>query len=297
LTNQQGHFEIDPPKRLFLVDLDGTLLNDHKQIAPVDLVALNRMRRFGVLVALATGRSKYSLTMLFEKLGYVGGSRDLPVDHIIFSTGAGIMDFPHYRILRNVSLNHENVQSIASILGQLGLDFMIHKPVPDTVHFLYSQHSQENLDFVRRLEIYQAFATPLSPATLAGFGDATEILCVVPEESGLEIAAKLTEIFKQFSVIKATSPLDGKSLWIEIFAPTVSKSKAAEWLAEELAIERQMVCAVGNDYNDEDLLLWAGKSFIVANSPRVLRERFPTVAANTHGGVAEAAARWLDWRY
>lgn len=290
-----GAFENGPPKGLFLVDLDGTLLDDHKQIAPVDLAALIRMRRAGIMVALATGRSNYSLEKLIEKLGLAGSSYGLPVDHVIFSTGAGIMEFPDRRMLKHISLDQEDVLSISAILGQLGLDYMVHKPVPDTVHFLYAQHNQDNPDFVRRLEIYRAFATPLSPAALAGFSGATEVLCISSAEDGHEIARRLAEIFKQFSVIKATSPLDGRSLWIEIFAPTVSKSYAARWLAGELAIQREMVCAVGNDYNDEDLLLWAGKSFVVANSPPVLRDRFATVAANTHGGVAEAAARWLNW--
>jgi hypothetical protein len=130
---------------------------------------------------------------------------------------------------------------------------------------------------------------------LAGFGGATEVLCIVSQDHGHQIAARLAGIFKQFSVIKATSPLDGKSLWIEIFAPSVSKSKAAKWLAETCGVVRDMVCAVGNDYNDEDLLRWAGQSFVVANSPQVLQTQFKTVASNNNGGVAEAAARWQAW--
>ncbi|MBU1567209.1 MAG: Cof-type HAD-IIB family hydrolase [Proteobacteria bacterium] len=282
-------------KRLFITDLDGTLLNDHRQIAPENLAALTRMRRAGITVALATGRSNYSLAMLMEKLGYDGPESVLPVDYIIFSTGAGVMDYPGGRIMRSVSLALEDVLSISSVLEQLGLDYMAHMPVPDTAHFLYSQHHQENPDFLRRLDIYKSYAAPLTPAALAAFGGATEVLCIVPGECGHEIAARLTEIFKQFSVIKATSPLDGKSLWIEIFAPAVSKSQAARWLVEELSIKPEMVCAVGNDYNDEDLLHWAGESFVVANSPQVLQTQFQTVASNNHGGIAEAVARWLAW--
>ncbi len=281
---------------LFITDLDGTLLNDERRIAPVDLAALTRMRRAGILVALATGRSNYSLKMLIDTLGHAGPTGGLPCDHIIFSTGAGVMDYPDGRILRNVSLASGDVHSICQVLQQLDLDFMVHRPVPDTAHFLYTQHSRENLDFHRRLDIYKAFATPLSPLTLAGFGGATEVLCIAPETRGHEIAAQLSQLFKHFSVIKATSPLDGRSLWIEIFAPAVSKSQAAGWLADTCGIVREQVCAVGNDYNDEDLLNWAGKSFVVANSPATLRARFQAVASNNTGGVAEAAARWLAWQ-
>ena len=295
LTGQQGQFGNNLGKRLFITDLDGTLLNDVRTVSPKDLAALTRMRRAGTLVALATGRSNHSLAMLMEKLGCAGPAGSMPVDYIIFSTGAGVMDYPGGRILRSVSLAQEDVLLISSVLDQLRLDYMIHRPVPDTAHFLYSQYNRGNQDFLRRLQIYRSFATPLSQARLCGFGGATEVLCIVAHDKGHEIAARLAEIFKNFSVIKATSPLDGRSLWIEIFAPSVSKSKTAEWLVEELAIEREMVCAVGNDYNDQDLLHWAGKSFVVANSPSVLRDHFPVVASNNNGGVGEAAAWWLAW--
>lgn len=294
MFNQRRYRETDLEKRLFITDLDGTLLNEQRRVASADLAALTRMRRAGILVALATGRSNYSLALLLDKLGYVGPVNGLPVDHIIFSTGAGVMDACG-RILRSVCLDPADVHFISSHFERLGLDYMIHRPVPDTVHFLYSLKNRENPDFLRRLAIYKAFATPLSPALLAGFGRATEVLCIVPEEVGHEIAVELAVIFKEYSVIKATSPLDGKSLWIEIFASTVSKSQAAQWLTEELSIDRERVCAVGNDYNDEDLLHWAGQGYVVANSPAALRNHFPTVVSNNSGGVAEAAARWLNW--
>lgn len=292
LTNQQGHCIAEMEKALFITDLDGTLLTDHRHISAGDLAALSSMQRAGIQVALATGRSNYSVATLLQKLGYAGPAGGFPVDYIIFSTGAGIMDYPGGRILRNVALTAKNVRLISGVLDQLGLDYMIHKPVPDTVHFLYTQKSQENPDFLTRLKLYKTFATTLTPASLANCTGATEVLCIAREECGHEIATQLSETFKQFSVIKATSPLDGKSLWIEIFAPTVSKSQAAAWLAEELLVKQQRVCAVGNDYNDEDLLRWAGKSFVVANSPSVLRSHFQSVASNNTGGVAEAASRW-----
>jgi hydroxymethylpyrimidine pyrophosphatase-like HAD family hydrolase len=53
---------------------------------------------------------------------------------------------------------------------------------------------------------------------------------------------------------------------------------------------------VGNDFNDLDLLEWAQTRFVTANAPAQLRKRFPAVASNNHGGVAEAVERWLDMR-
>lgn len=280
-------------KGLFVVDLDGTLLTSERNIATDDLSALCRLRELGYLIAIATGRSNYSFYQLIAKLGFLGSESTLPVDYVIFSTGAGIMDFPGNNLLKSFSLSPEDVRCTADYLERSGLDYMIHRMVPDTKHFLYSTNCSSNPDFHTRLEMYGDFATPLSPEALDNFGGATEIICIVSDERGHKIAVDIASTLTQCSVIKATSPLDGKSIWIEIFAPTVSKSQAVKWLAKTVGLRQNNICAVGNDYNDEDLLHWAGQGFIVANGPPHLKALFRSVASNDNGGVSEAAARWL----
>lgn len=293
MKTMKEHCRTKDYKGLFVVDLDGTLLTSERQIAEEDLKALTRLREMDYLIAIATGRSNYSFNQLMVKLGYSGHASSLPVDYVIFSSGAGIMDFPGNRLLKSHTLSPEDVRSTADYLEMSGLDYMIHKPVPDTRHFLYRRNGGDNPDFHTRLQMYGDFATPLSPESLDDFGGATQVLCIVPEHGGHEFAAEIKGILKQCSVIKATSPLDGKSIWIEIFAPTVSKSQAVKWLADSLGLKQNNICAVGNDYNDEDLLHWAGKSFIVANGPSSLKALFQSVASNDTGGVGEAVALWL----
>lgn len=280
-------------KGLFVVDLDGTLLTSERQIATVDLSALSRLREAGFLVVIATGRSNYSFNLLMEKLGYSDQASRLPFDYVIFSTGAGIMDFSDNTILKCFSLSAKDVRCVSEYLERSRLDYMIHRPVPDTAHFLYSHNGTNNPDFHRRLQMYGDFATLLSAEMLDTFDGATEILCIVPDETGHEVAARVAADLNQCSVIKATSPLDGNSIWIEIFSPTVSKSQAVKWLSECIGLPQNTICAVGNDYNDEDLLHWAERGFMVANGPPSLKKNFENVASNDDGGVSEAVERWL----
>jgi hydroxymethylpyrimidine pyrophosphatase-like HAD family hydrolase len=46
--------------------------------------------------------------------------------------------------------------------------------------------------------------------------------------------------------------------------------------------------AVGNDYNDLELLDWAEHAFVVGNAPAELRARYATVASNDDAGFSEA---------
>jgi Cof subfamily protein (haloacid dehalogenase superfamily) len=293
LKRQRQQCDKKAIRGLFVADLDGTLLTDDKQIGPEDLETLSRLHQMGYLIAIATGRSNFSVNKLLRNLFHSGNMTILPVDYIIFSTGAGIMSFPKRRVLKSISLNAKDVLFISSFLENSDIDYMIHRPVPDTRFFLYSSHGQHNPDFQTRLNLYKDFATPLSSFPLESFGGATEILCILPEDGAHECAALLAVALKQFSVIKATSPLDGRSIWVEIFSPMASKSQAVKWLARKVGVRRDQVCAIGNDYNDEDLLQWAGMSYIVANSPPTLHSRFQMVSSNNEAGVSEAAACWL----
>lgn len=279
---------------MLVSDLDGTLLNGDRQISAIDLKALSCARENGYLVVLATGRSNFSFETLLDSLGYSGNENSLPVDYVIFSTGAGIMDYPPKTLLNHFSLTSRDVNTIARRLDTFKLDYMVHMPVPDTRFFQYRLFDDDNRDFHARLSMYGEFGSEISSESLKDYEGATEVLCIVPEASGHEVAAKLSETFQEYSVIKATSPLDGRSIWVEVFSPQVSKSRAVSWLAGRVDISKKHIRAVGNDYNDEDLLNWVAKGYVVANSPSTLTSQFHKVASNAEGGVAEAIYDWLD---
>lgn len=280
-------------KGLFVTDLDGTLLTDEKRFNSRDLGALQNLRDQGYAIAIATGRSDYSFFTLMESLGMRGTECAPAIDYVLFSTGAGIIHFPEESLLNSISLSENDVSVIVDYLEASRLDYMVHRAVPDTHQFQYRLHSEQNPDFSRRLDIYREHGTPLPEGGLTRPEKATEVLCIVPGRKGREITDRIAAVFGQYSVIRATSPLDGESSWIEIFDSAVSKSKGVAWLAERLGVAQKNTCAVGNDYNDEDLLHWAEKSYIVRNSPCRLKEQFQVVASNNDGGVSEAIAHWL----
>jgi hypothetical protein len=275
------------PAGLFITDLDGTLLRSDRTFSEADLDALQRLGKISVLRIVATGRSIFS----FNRVETAG----LPVDYVMFSSGAGVAEHPGGRILRSVCLEAGEVRQAAEVLQFLNLDFMVQRPIPDTHIFGYAAVTSGNPDFEARIALYRDFAFPLGE-NIECFGPATQLVAIVP---ALQAQAALTAVRQKLaglSVIQTTSPLDGRSTWIEIFPAGVSKGLTAEWLASELGIPRTQTLSVGNDFNDLDLLEWAQTRFVTANAPAQLRKRFPAVASNNHGGVAEAVERWLDMR-
>ncbi|MEE4265904.1 MAG: HAD family hydrolase [Desulfobacteraceae bacterium] len=292
MTNS-GNYKLEdptgnnPPGGLFIMDLDGTLLRSDRTFGGPDLEALKMLGDLNVIRAIATGRSLASFDTVIVS--------DLPVDYIIFSTGAGVMRYPTREIIRKVHLEPHKVIRACAVLNACRLDFMVHCTIPDNHMFAYSRSHDGNSDFERRIELYKQFAVPLEDAA-GKFGPATQLLAVVPPGNADSALERIRAEMPDFNVIQTTSPLDGKSTWIEIFPSTVSKSQTAAWLADALGIDRSSIVSVGNDYNDLDLLEWTASSYVVNNAPPDIKSRFTCVASNNDGGVAEAARCWMETR-
>ena len=274
----------EPSRGLFIMDFDGTLLRTDRTFSSIDLDALERLGDLGIVRSIATGRSLYSFNTV--------PAENLPMDYLIFSMGAGVLDLTTGKIVRRVWLESREVHQACEILKAHRLDFMVHRKIPDNHMFTYFRSNKGNEDFERRLKLYDGFADPLAE-TNDGFGSATQLLAVVPPERGHTALQKIRSELTDYSVIRTTSPLDGKATWIEVFPAAVSKSRTASWLAEKLGIDKRDIVSVGNDYNDLDLLEWTDKSYVVDNAPADLKNRFTAVASNNNGGVAGAATRWL----
>ena len=272
------------PCGLFVCDFDGTLLRSDRSFSDTDLNALIRLGELGIIRAVATGRSLYSINTV--------SISELPVDFILFSSGAGIIRHPGGSIIRKVSLEPHEVSRAIKILQADNLDFMVHHPIPDNHIFSYFESTPDNADFKRRIELYHQFAKPLDTAS-DGFGKATQLLAILPPADNRPVIATLEKALPGFNIIQTTSPLDGQSTWIEIFPATVSKSLTTAWLSAAYGLNADRALSVGNDYNDLDLLEWTDCSFVVDNAPHDLKSRFPVVASNNECGVAEAINRWL----
>jgi len=170
------------PPGLFIMDFDGTLLRSDRTFSSIDLDALGQLGELGIIRAIATGRSLYSFNTV--DIG------DLPLDFVIFSMGAGVMQHAGGRVVRRVSLEPHEVKRACEILKTHRLDFMVHRTIPDNHMFSYFRSNEGNDDFERRLKLYSRFAVPINETT-DGFGPATQLLAVVPDRGSAAVLEKV----------------------------------------------------------------------------------------------------------
>ena len=272
---------------LILCDLDGTLLRPGHPISASTLETLAALRRQGDIVAIASGRSLYAGRNIVMP--------DMPIDYWLFSTGAGIISWQSHEIIRRNELSPEDTRRIAKYLLEANEDFMIQAPVPENHRFVYHRTGRQDnatTDFDKRCEAFQGFCRPIRDDE--PFSDASQFIAVLPPDETRINAIRNT--LSDYSVIRATSPMDNHTVWLEIFNRNAGKGNSAKWLAKEYLPSKEIVVsavyAIGNDYNDIDMLEFADFAFLTSNAPLSLKKLFPVTSHDTDEAFAEAVAQW-----
>jgi Cof subfamily protein (haloacid dehalogenase superfamily) len=268
--------------KMVVTDLDGTLLTSDQQVSYEDYNTLVYLGNQGIIRIIATGRSPFSFLRVMPE--------DFPIDYLVFSSGAGIMDYRTREILYLKNLPEGLVHSTAIRLRDMGMAFKVLGAVPDNHHYVYYQNGELHPDFVRRMEAYRGYEKPIS-FDPPNFGEACQFLIILPPDP-----ARFEELKSQFDgvkVIRATSPLDHQSIWMEIYHPDVSKGRAVEFLCKKHHIRPSEVIGIGNDYNDSDLLGFVGLPYVVANAPAELKVLYKQVASNDESGFTGAVKEAL----
>ncbi|MBN2533734.1 MAG: HAD family phosphatase [Spirochaetales bacterium] len=269
---------------LVITDLDGTLLDSNSNIKTEDYNTLLHLEQNGFLRVIATGRNLYSL---FNRI-----DPGFPVDYIIFSSGAGIWDQKNKRYIRMITMESDEVQKAASLFCEFSLDFAVHHPIPDNHHFSYYLQKDKNEDFIRRVQHYRDFASRWENLPSI-YPRASQVLTIITGNRDNSIYYDIRMKLPGFTVIRTTSPMDHTSLWIETFPQNVSKGQASAWLASRFGVNRENTLAIGNDYNDTDLLSWAKTAYVVSNAPDELKKMFPSVVSHNECGFSAAVNKWF----
>ncbi len=265
---------------MVITDLDGTLLNSDQKVSERDYNSLLSLGKDALTRVIATGRSPYSFSRVIP--------RDFPIDYLVFSSGAGIMDWRTREILSVHSLSADVVRDLATLFHKEQVSFKVLAKVPDNHYYVFYKNGDVHPDFIRRMEYYRGFETGIC-FDPPNFGEASQFLLILPDD--ISEFNRLSRMCRNLKVIRATSPLDHKSIWMEVFHPDVSKASGCLFLCNMLGIDQEETLAVGNDYNDEDLLDFAKFSFVVENAPDVLKKQYGNVKSNNDNGFSDALLR------
>jgi len=270
--------------RAVFTDLDGTLLGPDQKLCDRNRATLEHLDSLGVTRVVVTGRSLFSCDRVLDDT--------FPIDLLVTSSGAGIFSFRPKTLLCQFALDNTEMARAIDVLEQMKLDFMVHDTVPDNHRFLWRRFGRANPDFDRRLSLYAGHHHMLEQESTP-VCDAAQLLAIAPSGDPTSLHDELARYLPNLNIVRTTSPLDHCSVWYEIFPKTVGKSHAAQWVCDHFGLDTATALAVGNDFNDVDMLRWASVARVVANAPEPLAKEFRSVADHSEAGFSDAVAEWL----
>ena len=275
------------PIRLLAVDIDGTLLNPQFQISGADLAALQRAHQVGIEVVLVTGRRHTFALPIAQLLGF-----NL---WLISSNGAitrSLSGETFHRDLLPAGTCRRLCQAMKEFRGNTvitfdseGKDAIVLERMEDLTLSIqrWLEKNMNYIEFV--IPVEKSLVTDPVQAMFCGPIERMHHALTQLAASGLE---------KEITVLRTEYPLRDLSI-VDVLNKDCSKGHALERWAAYRGIAREQVMAVGDNYNDIEMLAFAGHPFIMGNASEELRNRgWKLTRSNAKSGVSAAIEHVLN---
>lgn len=253
---------------LLVSDLDGTLIGENFVVPQRNLDAIVRFQEAGGSFAIATGRSIRS------------GARYAALTHpkgpCICLNGTILYDYLQERMLWNCSLEQTSaagyIQTLYDQFPTAGIEYFCQ----ETIHILRrNAYVTEHLNHEHVSWQDGPPIDPTQPWYKALFADDAD------KKDAMEA---FTHTFLHPGVRFVSSSEN----YLEMLPEQASKGKALMRAAEFAGFCMQNVYAIGDYYNDVELLDAAGVAVVPENAPDDLKERADLVVGHCyHGAVAD----------
>jgi hypothetical protein len=264
----------NPKYRLVAIDLDDTLLNNDLKISPRTQTKIFEAQKRGVRVTLATGRMFCSALPYAQELAL-----DVP---LITYQGALVKNPCTGEVLYHRPVPLELVRPVAERV----MSFGYHLQMYYEDRLCMEKLTPEGQAYVDLSGVPVTLVSDL----LQDCPKPTKILISNYEESKLDhLAEVLNQEFGNCLYITKS-----KSYYLEILHPEATKGKALKVIADYLGIPRESVLAIGDSFNDIDMIHYAGLGVVMGNAREEIRSLADYVTtSNEDEGVAEVIDRFI----
>jgi Cof subfamily protein (haloacid dehalogenase superfamily) len=267
--------------RLLAIDIDGTLLNSQFQISSTDLAALRRLHQENIEVVLVTGRRHTFAMPIARQLGF-----DL---WLISSNGAitrSMRGETFHRDLLPAATCLELCSAMKEFRGNTVLTFDT-----EVKGAIVLEHMQELNDSIQKwleknLE-YIEFIIPIEKSIITDPVQA--MFCGRIERMQGALTALSASGLEGETTVLRTEYLARDLSLIDVLNRDCSKGHAVERWANYRGVPREQVMAIGDNFNDVEMLAFAGVPYIMGNACEELRRNgWRVTASNDQCGVAKA---------
>ncbi len=266
--------------KILFTDLDGTLLNDQKQISEGNLSAIHKALEKGHKIVISTGRALASAKKQAETLGLT-----MPGCYIIAFNGACIYDIHEKKIIFSETIPVNYVCHLFEEAHKLD----IHIQTYDDTQVLTESENEDLFRYCHNTSLgYKVISSVRSELTFSPY----KVLVIDYQHH--EPLVQFQEQIRSWAEGKIDFYFSCNEL-LEIVAPGISKGNAIIRLCEQLQIPPEATISAGDADNDISMLQTTHTSVVMKNADPHMNAyaTYITEQDNNHDGVAEAIYKFM----
>ncbi|MGH9348383.1 MAG: HAD-IIB family hydrolase [Vicinamibacterales bacterium] len=265
------------------MDIDGTLLDSRGRMPDANRYAIHDAVAAGIHVALVTGRSypfarpvadplPSSVTLIVSN-----GAIERGMDGTTFARRLLDRD-----VAREVLVATQPFRDAAALVFDRDTERQVVFETMDWEQPNRKGYWSRNQSLIDRSVPLELALTedPIQVMFNGAVGEMREV-AVLLDRAARGYVVSLTEYQQRdFSLVDITSP-------------EATKGRALAWRAEQLGLERHEVMAIGDNFNDLEMLAFAGRAVVMANAVEELKTRgWHVTGGQDEAGLAEAIRRF-----
>jgi hypothetical protein len=269
------------PVRLIAVDIDGTLIDSTLDIPAANLQALRRAHQAGVHVVLVTGRRHRFAMPVAEQLGF---------EACLISSNGAVTRSTRGELHFAETLPRDIARRLCEHMAEFSGCAVLTFDREDRGALVVERVDALGPSIQRWVEKNRKYIEEVVPITNALVADPIQAMFCGSVERMRPAEARLNDgaFRSEISVLK--TQYDHRDLCIlDVLRYGCSKGSALARWAAELGVSRDQVMAIGDNYNDIEMLEFAGLPFVMANASEDLkRNGWLVTLDNESCGVAAA---------
>ncbi len=263
--------------KMVILDLDDTLLLNNGKISEKSKKSLKLAQEKGIKVVLASGRPTFAMNYIADELelSKYGG-------YILSYNGSRIIDCKTRDVLYEIDLTNEQLKELYNLA--IEHECYIHTYVGDrilTCHdnpYTYIESELTGME----IDICEDFIESLPDKCVKAI--------IVQAPNHLK---EVEEMLKPKINGKMTMSIS-KPYFLEFMNKDVDKGKSIERLCNKLNINTEEIMAIGDSYNDLNMLKIAGLSIAMGNAIEEIKKIADFVTeTNENDGVAKAIDKYI----
>jgi Cof subfamily protein (haloacid dehalogenase superfamily) len=260
--------------RLFLADVDGTLVTQDKVLTDQAIAAVAKLKQAGILFAITSGRPPRGMSMLIEPLHLTTP---------IAAFNGGLFVRPDMSVIEQRVIPDDVTPAVIDLLGTHGVDIWVYRGADWFIRDPHAPHVDR-----------ETWTVKFDPTVVTSFASVSDrVAKIVGVSDDYDAVQKAVDAVRE-RFGDHVSAARSQPYYGDITHPDANKGAVVRYLSTTYQIPPEEIATIGDQPNDVLMFAHSGLSIAMGNASHEVQEAARRVTtSNEDEGFANAVERFI----